>query len=105
MGIADGVGISSTDPLKQAIDIMFPVKNTQEDKDRLIMLTEIRTRERNPIMILRAFQKDYQSPFLGQIIREFCLTSRSLDRKGVLELSEILIASQAPEVAERGGRE
>jgi len=79
------VGVQSENEL--AIDAMFPTK----DKFKMLqMIGELNIRAEMPFTVLGVFRRMYKSKVLRMFQEEHNLNKISLDRKGRLELSEIV---------------
>lgn len=86
MGLLDNVTRSDQES-ELAIKKMFPYA----DKFRMLQtLAETSNRNQMPVTVLGFFRRRYKSPVLTIMLEESRLNSIALDRKGRLELSEIV---------------
>ncbi len=74
---------------ESALAFIFPTKDKFK---QLQMLTELRPKEVVPISVVGMFRRMYKSQVLKVFEEEIFLNRKSLDRKGVLEASEIISA-------------
>lgn len=89
------LGVQSEEQL--AIETMFPFK----DKFKMLQATtEIQLKATMPWSILGYFRRKYKSEFLKTLQEEHNINKISLDRKGRLELSEIVASIRKPKERE-----
>jgi len=96
--IFEGLRMGSEAEYEGAIRALFPYG---KDNFRMLqMLTETNSRSQMPLTILGVLRRKYKSDLLKTLQEEHNLNKVALDRKGRLELSEIVARPKGKEKEE-----
>ncbi len=85
--ILDAISASGSSEESSALNILFDTKNYP----RLKMISEIPPSLMYVLTILGTIQKRFNSKVLRQFDEEFLSRQKSRDRKGIIELVEVLL--------------
>ena len=94
MPIFEGLRVSTEAEYEAAIKALFPYKDPFR---RLQMLNETSAREQMPLTVLGILRRRYKSIVLQMLQEEHGLNKVALERKGRLELAEIVSRPRKPE--------
>jgi len=89
--ILDGIGSSQVSDEEIAIQAMFP---TSDPYKRLQMITDLAPRSVGLISVLGVIRRRFNSTVLRMYQEELSLNKIAQDRKGRIELSEVLVSSR-----------